>query len=73
MIEASLESTEKNFEFEVEIIVRCVALGYKLSWVPISTIYAGETSHIKPLRHILHFFRLVRQTRQTMRTVRKSS
>lgn len=73
MIEAALQSTELNFEFEVEIIVRCIALGYKLSWVPISTIYAGETSHIKPLRHIRHFFRLVRKTRQTMRELKKGN
>lgn len=71
MIEVSLESTETNFEFEVEIIARCVALGYQLVWVPIKTIYAGETSHIKPLRHIRHFFRLVRNTRLKMRGLKK--
>lgn len=67
MMEASLESAETNFEFEVEIITRCVELGYQLRWVPIQTIYAGETSHIKPLRHIRHFFRLVWSTRRRMR------
>lgn len=67
MIESSLGSGETNFEFEVEVIARCVALGYKLSWVPIQTIYAGETSHIKPLRHIRHFFRVVRKTREILR------
>jgi glycosyltransferase involved in cell wall biosynthesis len=66
MIESSLGSGETNFEFEVEVIARCVALGYKLSWVPIQTIYAGETSHIKPLRHIRHFFRVVRKTRDIL-------
>lgn len=73
MIDTSLQSTELNFEFEVEIIVRCVALGYKLSWVPIRTIYAGEASHIKPLRHIRHFFRLVRKTRQKMRGLKNGN
>lgn len=67
MIEASLESVETNFEFEVEIITRCMERGYLLRWVPIKTIYAGEKSHIKPLRHIRHFFRLVRNTRRRMR------
>jgi len=67
MIEASLESEETNFEFEVEIITRCMEQGYLLCWVPIKTIYAGEKSHIKPLRHIRHFFRLVRNTRRRMR------
>jgi glycosyltransferase involved in cell wall biosynthesis len=67
MIEASLDSDETNFEFEVEVIARCVALDYNLRWVPIQTIYAGETSHIKPLRHIRHFFRVVRRTREIVR------
>lgn len=72
MVEASLESAEKNFEFEVEIITRCVELGYQLSWVPIKTIYAGEKSHIKPLRHIRHFFRLVRLTRRRIKQTKQS-
>lgn len=67
LIEESISSRETNFEFEVEVIARCVSMGCRLSWVPIKTIYAGETSHIKPLRHIRHFFRVVRQTRQIMR------
>lgn len=68
MVESSLGSGEMNFEFEVEVIARCVALGYVLSWVPIQTIYAGEASHIKPLRHIRHFFRVVRKTREILRS-----
>lgn len=67
MAEAGLQSDESNFEFEVEIIVRCVVNGFRLSWVPIKTIYAGEHSHIKPLRHIRNFFRIVRKTRQMIR------
>jgi len=71
MIETSLQSAETNFEFEVEIITRCVEQGYLLRWVPIKTIYAGEKSHIKPLRHIRHFFRLVRGTRQHLQQLKK--
>lgn len=67
MIEAALSSTESNFEFEVEIIVSCVLLGYALRWVPIQTIYAGEQSHIRPVRHIWHFFRLVIKTRRMIK------
>ncbi|HQM55359.1 MAG TPA: hypothetical protein PLX29_07725, partial [Anaerolineaceae bacterium] len=59
------------FEFEVEIITRCVEQGYLLRWVPIKTIYAGEKSHIKPLRHIRHFFRLVRGTRHRLQQLKK--
>lgn len=66
MMLSALLSRETNFEFEVEIIVRCVMEGYQLAWVPIKTIYAGESSHIKPLRHIRHFFRIVKRTRAIM-------
>jgi glycosyltransferase involved in cell wall biosynthesis len=72
LVEAALDSSETNFEFEVEIIVRCILKEYQLAWVPIKTIYAGENSHIKPLRHIWHFFRIVRKTRRLIRQSRKS-
>lgn len=67
LVEASLSSTETNFEFEVEIIVTCVISGFNLAWVPIKTIYAGENSHIKPLRHIWNFYRIVQKTRKLVR------
>lgn len=73
LVEASLSSKETNFEFEVEIIVTCVVSGFKLAWVPIKTIYAGEHSHIKPLRHIWHFYRIVHRTREIVRSHSKSS
>lgn len=66
-IEATLSSRESGFEFEVEMIVTCVERGYTLEWVPIRTIYAGEKSHINPLKHVYHFLRVVWQTRQRMR------
>ncbi len=34
MMEAVLDSQEQGFEFEVEMIVTCVQLGYALAWVP---------------------------------------
>jgi glycosyltransferase involved in cell wall biosynthesis len=67
LIETLLSSAEGGFEFEVEMIVTCVQRGYALDWVPIRTIYAGETSHIRPLPHIVGFFRVVLQTRKRMR------
>ncbi len=72
LVEASLSSRETNFEFEVEIIVTCVISGFKLAWVPIKTIYAGENSHIKPIRHIWHFYRVVRKTRKIVREYKQS-
>ncbi len=66
MMEATLASHEQGFEFEVEMIVVCLEQGYELAWVPIRTIYAGETSHISPLHHARQFSRVVWQTRQRM-------
>lgn len=64
MIEAVRESPMEGFEFEVEMIVICLAREYRLAWVPIRTIYAGETSHIHPWHHTVNFLRLVWQTRR---------
>ncbi|MEZ4769915.1 MAG: glycosyltransferase family 2 protein [Caldilineales bacterium] len=68
MMEAVLGSREQGFEFEVEMIVTCVQLGYALAWVPIRTIYAGETSHIDPVTHARNWVRLVRETRRKMKS-----
>jgi glycosyltransferase involved in cell wall biosynthesis len=64
MMEATLESKEEGFEFEVEMIQICLREGFTLSWVPIRTIYAGEGSHIQPIPHIRRFLRQVWLTRQ---------
>ena len=67
MMEAVTRSDERGFEFEVEMIIICTELGYSLDWVPIRTIYADETSHIRPWQHAANFLRLVRQTRRRVR------
>jgi len=66
-IRALLNSTERGFEFEVEMLVNCVTQGYNLEWVDIRTLYAGETSHIRPLAHTRRFLRMVRDTRRRVR------
>lgn len=66
MMQATLQSEETNFEFEVEMIVICIQQQYKLDWVPIKTIYGNEKSHIRPMRHAYHFFRMVWETRQAI-------
>jgi glycosyltransferase involved in cell wall biosynthesis len=61
-----LESGEEaGFEFEMEMIVTCVRRGYILDWVPIRTIYAGETSHINPVSHFTNSIRMIGQIRRT--------
>ena len=66
LMNSMLSSKQHGFEFEVEMVLRCVLEGCKLSWVPIRTIYAGEHSHIKPIRHAWRFILL------TSRTLRSS-
>jgi len=64
LMAALLDSTESGFEFEVEMIARCIALGLPIAWVPISTIYAGEPSHIRPVKHFTEFVRVTRKARR---------
>ena len=67
LMTATLGSTETGFEFEVEMIAICLRNGWTLDWVPISTIYAGEPSHVRPLAHLRHFVRATRAARRLMR------
>jgi len=67
LMRALLGSVESGFEFEVEMIARCIALGLPIRWVPISTIYAGEPSHIRPWRHLTEFIRVTREARRIVR------
>ena len=62
-----LDSDEAGFEFEVEMIARCIALGLPIAWVPIRTIYAGEPSHIRPWAHFTSFLRVAREARRIVR------
>ena len=64
LMRALLDSEEQGFEFEVEMIARCIALGLPIDSVPIRTIYAGEPSHIRPWRHFTEFVRVTRKARR---------
>jgi glycosyltransferase involved in cell wall biosynthesis len=67
LMRAMLESEESGFEFEVEMIARCIALGLPIEWPPIRTIYAGEPSHIEPGRHLREFLRVTAKARRIAR------
>ena len=64
LMTALLDSGEAGFEFEVEMIARCIALELPIAWVPIRTIYAGEPSHIRPWAHFTSFLRVAREARR---------
>jgi glycosyltransferase involved in cell wall biosynthesis len=73
LLQEALTSSEHGFEFEVEIILRCVLKGYKISWIPIKTIYNDkQNSKITPLRHAWRFYRLVYRTRKIIRSQKKA-
>lgn len=72
LMEASLGSAEKGFEFEVEMLATCIARGWPIAWVPIRTIYAGGPSHIRPVAHFGHFVRAVVTARHTVREGRRA-
>ena len=67
LMTALLDSDESGFEFEVEMIARCIALGLPITDVPIRTIYAGEPSHIRPWRHFTEFLRVSRDARRIVK------
>ncbi len=70
LMAAMLDSQEAGFEFEVEMIAVCLHNGWPLGWVPVSTIYAGEPSHVKPLAHVRHFVRATLAARRRLRSDR---
>ena len=72
LMQASLGSAERGFEFEVEMLATCIARGWPVAWVPIRTIYTGGPSHIRPTAHVRHFFRAVGAARRTVRSARRS-
>jgi glycosyltransferase involved in cell wall biosynthesis len=67
LMAAMADSRETGFEFEVEMIAVCIRRGWSLAWVPVSTIYAGEPSHVRPLHHLRHFVRATRAARRLVR------
>ena len=67
IIEATIDSSEGGFEFEVEMITTCIRMGGRIAWVPIRTIYAGAPSHIKPIDHFRSFVRITRKARRDVR------
>ncbi|NLG72502.1 MAG: glycosyltransferase family 2 protein [Chloroflexi bacterium] len=68
LMQAMISSTEQGYQFEVEMIVIAVKRGFSIAWVPISTIYADEKSHIKPWRHVFEFLSMILRTRRMMRS-----
>jgi len=71
LMRAMLESRDSGFAFEVEMIAVCLREGWPIAWVPIRTIYGGETSHIKPGEHLREFLAVTGRARQIARSAAK--
>jgi glycosyltransferase involved in cell wall biosynthesis len=67
LMAAMLASREDGFAFEVEMIAVCLRQGWPIRWVPISTIYGDEGSHIRPLRHLREFVAVAARARRIVR------
>jgi glycosyltransferase involved in cell wall biosynthesis len=63
-----LDSKERGFAFEVEMIAVCVREGWPIAWVPIRTIYGTGGSHIRPLAHLRDFIRISLLARRIARS-----
>lgn len=53
----SLET--RGYELEAELLLRLGRAGYTIDGIPVATVYAGEVSHVRPLREMLRFTRLL--------------
>lgn len=62
-----LQSGEAGYEFEVDMIVRCIEQGFTLGWVPIRTIYNDHPSHINHVKHVYQYLRLLWQVRRRLK------
>ena len=64
-----LDSREAGFEFEVEMVSPPPSgRTWTSAGSPIRTIYAGESSHIRPVHHMSNFLRVAREARRSVRT-----
>lgn len=49
----------RNYDFEGEMIVQIGRKGFRVTSVPVSTIYGDEVSAIHPMRDTIRFFQMV--------------
>ena len=54
----SLELTTFGYETETEVLIKAARNRFKLAFVPISTIYQDEPSHIRGIRDVARFVKL---------------
>ena len=72
LMAAMLDSRERGFAFEVEMIAVCLREGWSIAWIPVRTIYADERSHIQPARHLREFLAVTGRARRIARAPKVS-
>jgi glycosyltransferase involved in cell wall biosynthesis len=55
-----LDGTSR-FDYETEMLILASGKGFRITSVPISTIYSDEVSSIHPVRDTIRFFKLMRR------------
>ena len=71
LIPLLLESKEAGYNFLVEMIVICLAQGWEIGWVPISTIYGDERSHQNAWYQIKGFTRMCIEAHRKIKAAEK--
>lgn len=56
---ATIRTDATRFEAEVELLLRAQLAGFRLTWVPIRTIYNEKISHFQPLHDSWLFLKMV--------------
>ncbi len=59
-----VELVTGHYEMETELLIKAARAGFRLDSVEIPTVYAGEASHIHPVRDTVRFLRLVHALRK---------
>lgn len=67
LMERMLAPGERGFAFEVDMITACIGDRGVIAWVPITTIYADENSHIRPLQHAYKFIQVSLRARKALK------
>ncbi len=70
LIKKLLNSKESGYHFMVDMIIICLASGWKIGWVPIATIYGDERSYQKVWYQIYGFTRMCLDARRKMKSAR---
>jgi glycosyltransferase involved in cell wall biosynthesis len=60
-----LTAPSNRFEFETESMILAVRRGFRLGFVPIRTIYTGQSSKIQPLQDAIRYLRLINRYQGT--------